>query len=638
MGDVPNFVLRHLTTKKKSTFLSPYITEGYFKLEQYQFQIHLGGIIDLLSNHLYSGPQVFIRELMQNGVDAIQARKRIEEGHRGRMDIQVVDAKNDLPATLVFEDNGIGLTEQEVHQFLATIGESSKRGDLGDRRGDFIGQFGIGLLSCFMVADEILMITKSAREKGHPPVKWRGKPDGTYEVNLLETDVTPGTRVYLRARKGMEDYFKREQVSRLIRHFGGLLSTPLYLSHGKWTEQINDQSAPWEQVYVSADEERRSYLEYGKELFGEHFIDYIPLRSEVGGVVGAAYVLSQQTSPKIKSRHRVYLKGMLLSDQVENLLPDWAVFVRCVVNADHLRPVASREGFYENEELEATRTVLGEILRGYLIHLAEQAPHRLQDIIRLHHMAICSLAAHDEECFRVFGDFITFETTMGQMTLGDCRNRSKIIRYVSTVDEFRQIAQIAASQDLCILNAGYVYNQELLAMLDNVYPDLQVEKVDATNLTNHLEDLTLEEREMAFLLLRTADLALQPYRTASDIKMFEPTALPTIYTSNEQANFARQARLTKDLVNDTWGGILNAFENEYMKSHYAKLCFNFKNPLIQRLIKVQDHTIIKQVVEMLYVQALLMGHHPLSDREMALLNQGVLQMLDSVLAHNEDSK
>ncbi|GGE08936.1 molecular chaperone HtpG [Marinithermofilum abyssi] len=616
--------------------MSSYITEGFFKLQQYQFQIHLGGIIDLLSHHLYSGPHVFIRELMQNGVDAIQARKQIEEEHQGRMDIQVVDARDDLPPTLVFEDNGIGLTEEEVHRFLATIGESSKRNELAVRRGDFIGQFGIGLLSCFMVADEILMITRSAREAGHPAVEWRGKSDGTYEVRLMETDVSPGTRVYLRARKGMEAYFTKDQVGKLVRHFGDLLSTPIYLSHGDWTERINDRRPPWERVYVSSEEERRSYLEYGNDLFGQHFIDYIPLRSEAGGVVGAAYVLSQATSPKVKSHHRVYLKGMLLSDQVENLLPDWAVFVRCVVNAEHLRPVASREGFYENEELEATRTVLGETLRAYLIRLAERAPHRLQDIIQLHHMAICSLAAHDEECFRVFGDFITFETTMGRMTLGDCRKRYDTIRYASSVDEFRQIAQVAASQNLCILNAGYVYNRELLSMLEQVEPDLQVEQVDAANLTHHLEDLTLEEREKAFLLLRTADLTLQPYRTASDIKKFEPTTLPTIYTSNEQANFARQARLTKELADDTWGGILNAFENEYASSQYAQLCFNFKNRLIQRLMKIQDRTVLKRVVEMLYVQALLMGHHPLSDKEMALLNQGLLQMIDAVLGQEGD--
>jgi molecular chaperone HtpG len=65
--------------------------------------------------------------------------------------------------TLLFSDDGVGLTEEELHRFLATIGESSKREALAERRNDFIGQFGIGLLSCFMVCDELLVVTRSRR-------------------------------------------------------------------------------------------------------------------------------------------------------------------------------------------------------------------------------------------------------------------------------------------------------------------------------------------------------------------------------------------------------------------------------------------------------------------------------------------
>src|SRR5262249_10156883 len=108
----------------------------------HKFQINLRGLIDLLSNHLYSGPEVFVRELLQNGVDAIRARMQQEPAHRGEIAIEV-HARRGKPPTLAFSDNGTGLTEDEVHRFLATIGESSKRADLWDRPIDFIGQFGI---------------------------------------------------------------------------------------------------------------------------------------------------------------------------------------------------------------------------------------------------------------------------------------------------------------------------------------------------------------------------------------------------------------------------------------------------------------------------------------------------------------
>src|SRR5437764_8784472 len=117
-------------------------------MSEHKFQINLRGIIDLLSNHLYSSPDVFVRELLQNAVDAIRARTVLQPDHTGEIHLEVVAGRGGRPATLIVTDNGIGLTEAEVHQFLATIGESSKTAQWWDRPGDFLGQFGIGILSC----------------------------------------------------------------------------------------------------------------------------------------------------------------------------------------------------------------------------------------------------------------------------------------------------------------------------------------------------------------------------------------------------------------------------------------------------------------------------------------------------------
>src|SRR6185436_14417812 len=83
------------------------------------------------------------------------------------------------PDQLRVSDNGVGLTEAQVHELLATIGRSSKRDELGFARHEFLGQFGIGLLSCFLVADEIRVHTRRA---GAEPVLWTGYSDGRYEV------------------------------------------------------------------------------------------------------------------------------------------------------------------------------------------------------------------------------------------------------------------------------------------------------------------------------------------------------------------------------------------------------------------------------------------------------------------------
>ena len=105
-------------------------------------------MIALLSEHIYSNPNTFVRELLQNCVDAITALRNIDENYKGRIDVFLNEDK-----TVVFRDNGIGLKEEEVYRFLTVIGESSKR-DTPDAD-DFIGRFGIGLLSCFVVTNEI---------------------------------------------------------------------------------------------------------------------------------------------------------------------------------------------------------------------------------------------------------------------------------------------------------------------------------------------------------------------------------------------------------------------------------------------------------------------------------------------------
>ncbi|MCE9529097.1 MAG: ATP-binding protein, partial [Planctomycetales bacterium] len=166
---------------------------------EHKFQVNLRGVIDLLSDHLYSGPQVYLRELLQNGVDAIVARRKLEPEHVGSVLLEVMPAGKNNPPTLMVQDDGIGLTEAEVHEFLATIGQSSKREALN--RDDFIGQFGIGLLSGFVVSEEIVVVTRSAKP-GSPTVEWRGRSDGTYRIRTIAVDSAPGTQVYLRAKEG----------------------------------------------------------------------------------------------------------------------------------------------------------------------------------------------------------------------------------------------------------------------------------------------------------------------------------------------------------------------------------------------------------------------------------------------------
>jgi len=181
------------------------------------FQVNLKGVIELLSGHIYSGPQVYIRELLQNGVDAITARKLSldtdgQKQYDGKIQIELIPGKPSNEKigapTMVVTDNGVGLTEQETHRFLATIGQSSKKNTVD--RSSFIGQFGIGMLSAFMVCEEIVLISQSIKE-GEKAVKWIGKSDGTYQIETLDRQLQPGSQVFLTAKPACFEFFEFER-------------------------------------------------------------------------------------------------------------------------------------------------------------------------------------------------------------------------------------------------------------------------------------------------------------------------------------------------------------------------------------------------------------------------------------------
>jgi len=608
---------------------------------EYRFQVNLSGIIDLLSNHLYSGPQVFLRELLQNSTDAIAARRQIDTSFRGgHIRIEVVSEPGS-PATLLVEDDGIGLDEADVHRFLATIGASSKRDALGAARADFIGQFGIGLLSCFMVADEIVMITRPAtgHDDGHCATEWRGRPDGTYAVRRLDKPLSPGTRVYLRCKPGAESFFDPRRVRELAAHFGGMLACPVQVTAGRQTWTVN-APAPWEQEYDSAGERRDALLAYGKEVFETDFFDCVELKTSAGDVSGVAFVLPYSPSAAAKGRHRIYLKRMLLSEAGDGILPEWAFFVRCVVNANGLRPTASRESFYEDAELAAAREALGRALRDYLVRLAREEPRRLEKLIALHLLSIQALAVHDETFYRVFVDWLPFETSAGVMQVRQLRRSHKAVRYVRTADEFRQVARVAASQDMLVVNAGYTYAEELLLRLPDAFQGMTVEAVTASSLSQSFAELSLDEREQCFGLLRTADAVLRPFRCAADVRRFEPAELATLYSTDPDAALYRAADQNRELDQTALTGAADSLlgtnagdaASAVGKRPYAQLVFNFNNPLVRKLARVRDRAALTQCLQMLYVQSLLLGHHPLSAKEMALLNGGLTSLIEAAAA------
>jgi molecular chaperone HtpG len=203
-----------------------------------------------------------------------------------------------------------------------------------------------------------------------------------------------------------------------------------------------------------------------------------------------------------------------------------------------------------------------------------------------------------------------------------------VLRYVPDLDQFRQIARVAAAQNLGVINAAYTYDAELLARFDDVFPGEQVECLGPADLTQTFDDLTLEEREEVFALVKAADLVLQPFKCAAEIKKFLPAELPALYSTGADAGFLRSVEQSREITDELWSSVLDNLAGKGGTDAYAQLCLNFNNPLVRKMARLRDRPLLQRSIQMLYVQALLLGHHPLSSREMALLNEGLLGLIE----------
>ncbi|MDO3410246.1 HSP90 family protein [Saccharibacillus sp. CPCC 101409] len=595
--------------------------------EEYRFQVNLSGMIDILSNHLYSSPRVFLRELLQNATDAITARLEHDPSASGEVFVELAGSGSN--ATLLMQDNGIGLTEEDVHEFLAMIGHSSKRSG-GELLGEtsFIGRFGIGLLSCFMVSDEIVMLTQSA--KGGPSIEWRGKPDGTYTIRRLDTSLTPGTKVYLRCKPETDFYFEPETVELDLLHYGALLPYPIRLSAEGSERRINPEPPEWIFRPELIRGRRGEVLRFGEKMLGERFRDYIPLRTSAGRTGGIAYILPHAVNLNAKRSHKVYLKRMLISEQADNILPEWAFFVKCLIWTDELQPTASREHFYENEQLERVRGELGESIRAELIAMSETDQDRLGRIIDLHALSMKNLAAEDDEFYRLIHRWLPFESTYGYKSLGGLLDERRTIYYTATLDHYRQLRHVASAQSMLVVNAGYIYEKELLDALHRILPGADIRRLLPEDVSLAFTDPDAGERAASLEAIRAADLALQRFRCRVMLKRFKPEELPALFTLPEEAATLRSIERAGEESPQAFASVLGSLGGSLQGGAYSILYLNLNNPVIGRLFAGAGRLAkrLDTLIEMLYANALMMGHYPMSRSELALLNTGILALID----------
>ncbi|MBC2038699.1 HSP90 family protein [Listeria marthii] len=594
----------------------------------HRFQVNLAGMIDILSNHLYDEKDVYIRELLQNATDAIRARKKTDPTLEGKIHASLIGDINEK--TLILEDNGIGLTEDEVHAFLATIANSSKgeKNFDGESSNDFIGRFGIGLLSCFIVSDEIVMISTSQKDGG--TTEWRGKADGTYSVRKIETDTRePGTQVYLRLRAGLEEHPECEEVEYLIntlKKYGASLESNIIVEINGLEEEINSWTKKFSDKETLFKLSKEQIIQYGEYILGTHFQDYFLIENESGRTFGIAYMIPHAVQMNAIRKNTVFLNNMYVTSEANNILPDWSFFAKCIIWTDELQPVASREAFYKNERLTSVADELGVALKKGIETLPEEA---LMKLLATHYLGFKALASEDAPFLKLIYPYLPVRTLNGEEKLGDIIAKNDVIYYTYSVDDFRQIKDIARSSGMTLINGGYSYDSPILAQLSYFVEGTEFVLIQPEEMTDKLRPMTADEKQAYQPILTEMNNMMAEFDTDVLIKHFEPKDLPIIFIHSTATQELRELERAVEETTSVFSDILESIQKEQEPAPLAHLYLNLDNELIKRLFssgKSVDE--LSVIVNVLYIQALLLGHYPLKRKEMELMNQNMLRILE----------
>ena len=343
-------------------------------LEQGNISIHTENIFPIIKKWLYSDHEIFLRELVSNGVDAIKKLSMVSRSGEFSGDISnpEIHIKIDKDAKqLSVSDNGIGMTADEVKKYINQVAFSSaeefvsKYKDKNDEQ--IIGHFGLGFYSSFMVASNVEIDTLSYKEEA-TAVHWSCDGSTTFEITDSERD-SHGTTVTLTLMEEEAEYLEEARIRQLVRTYCDFMPVPIFLNG----EQINKKDALWKQSPSSLTDE--DYLELYRYLypFQEDPLLWVHLNTDYPFVVnGILYFPKLKPDVDVtKSQIKLFCNQVFVSDNCEEVIPRFLMPLRGVIDSTDI-PLNVSRSF-----LQADRTV-----RRIADYIAKKVGDRLKELYR----------------------------------------------------------------------------------------------------------------------------------------------------------------------------------------------------------------------------------------------------------------
>lgn len=552
----------------------------------YSTEVNLNGLIEVLSKHLYSTPVVAVRELVQNGHDAI-VRRRIEQPDAPKDNLIRVVA-DVAKSTITISDTGAGLTESEIHGFLATVGVGYTRmlRQQDDDTG-LIGMFGLGFLSAFVLAKEVTVLTTSWQT---PDQSWKyHSTDGQKYTVIPHQNSAPGTQVILTLKEEYSHLASNNLLNRVLSRYCILLHEPVYV--GDASEPVNKLQPPWREVAPEGVTMHRALVQRKNLAFAAQFessfepICTIPVvPAGMSDAVGILWIQDGATYGTSDNRNlSLFLRGMLLDDEARELLPPWAGFIGGVIESSKLTPTASREDLQRDETWVAVQEALKESLISGLSDLAQNQPEIWRRVLMRHNEALLGAALCDDRLFDLLKDRLQVPTSKGALLAKDLRINNSIHILLSRDGGFEEmlfhILQRPVARGDRYAVVPFLRRWALLYHCRIIEVGTQTGNEQLFSLAE------LPEEQVAYLEEQLCD------GEQLIISRFEPAVLPLVVTPDREAELKQILEQDDADKRISTAALMLArqFTSQIQKTKTSSLYINLNNPCVMQLVTALQH-------------------------------------------------
>ncbi len=349
-----------------------------------QFKAESKKLLDMMINSIYTNKEIFIRELISNASDAIDKLyfKSLTDNSVGlsKSDFKIEISTDKENRTIVIEDNGIGMTEEELESNLGTIAKSgslnfkTENEDAKEKDIEVIGQFGVGFYSSFMVASKVEVVSKAFGSD--TAYKWSSEGADGYIVEECEKE-NAGTVItlYIKEDTETEDYsryLEEYTLSELVKKYSDYIRYPITMEmthtvpdeekEGEYKEEVtvdtlNSMVPIWRKNKSELTDD--DYNEFYKNKFMdfENPLSVIPFKTEGQATFDALIYIPSKAPYDFYSKEyekglQLYTNGVLIMDKCGDLVPDYFSFVKGIVDSADLTLNISRETLQQDYQVK----------------------------------------------------------------------------------------------------------------------------------------------------------------------------------------------------------------------------------------------------------------------------------------------